>query len=401
MPDPRLLENYLARAAEENRSAPRNLQGNRIASQGTTDARMAKLRGEVESGGDGLMAGWGDVATMVSGARDPLMEALGQLTPTGSGAEYLPAMIPTGKNLGKFTAKMKDARKTIDPRLSGDLADAMAYMAARYPNRNKAAKIVGLRKDLNHNKSTYGSFYPKANAIVVGDGPRLPKLVETLAHETQHAVDHKRLGRNNLKEDSFTNYQTINDFQDMGYNPEQAFDKYANQPIERRAFKAGKTGADGLEEFRNLQDYMISEGGFNPQDAYDFSRKRKPKFYGTEKPRSSSSSSPASPSPSSSSSSENSSVLDEILKFVMGIDQAVPPLRDSLPVKRGVAQQNLREAITSEALDTLPAISPKLTRKVPSDAFSELSWKMDRPKHPRIAQQEALDAALNLFRTGK
>jgi len=389
MPDPRLLENYLARAAEENRSAPRNLQGNRIASQGTTDARMAKLRGEVESGGDGLMAGWGDVATMVSGARDPLMEALGQLTPTGSGAEYLPAMIPTGKNLGKFTAKMKDARKTIDPRLSGDLADAMAYMTARYPNRSKAAKIVGLRKDLNHDTSTYGSFYPQANAIVVGDGPKLPKLVETLAHETQHAVDHKRLGRNNLKKDSFTNYQDVGTLQEMGFSPEYAYEVYANQPIERRAFKAGKTGADGLEEFRNLQDYMISEGGFNPKDAYDFSRKRKPKFYGTEKPI------------SSSSSSGKSSVFDKIHKFMMGIDQAVPPLRDSLPVKRGVAQQNLREAITSEALDTLPAISPKLTRKVPSDAFSELSWKMDRPKHPRIAQQEALDAALNLFRTGK
>jgi len=391
MPDPRLLENYLARAADENRSAPRNLQGNRIASQGTTDARMAKLRGEVESGGDGLMAGWGDVATMVSGAKDPLMEALGQLTPTGSGAEYLPAMIPTGKNLGKFTAKMKDARKNIRFDVSGDLADAMAYMSARYPNRTKSASIVGKSREAIKDSGTYGSFYPRANKIIVGDGQELPKLVETLAHETQHAVDHKRLGRNNLRKDSFTNYQNVNDFRDIGYSPEQAFDKYANQPIERRAFKAGKTGADGLEEFRNLQDYMISEGGFKPQDAYEFSTAREPQFYGTERPA----------KPRSSATAEKSSMFDHMYKFMTGFDQAVPPLRDSLPVKRGVAQQNLREAITSEALDTLPAISPKLTRKVPSDAFSELSWKMDRPKHPRIAQQEALDAALNLFRTGK
>lgn len=373
-----LLEKYLEKAAEENRNYPVGKDGRRRRSAAAAQREVDALRSDIYSKPDGTIAGLGDLVNAVTAARMPLEGALSAISPEDQG--YLTAMIPTGRNIKTFSRIMKFNRKLAEQTLSRagrtpsqEMIDAYAFMMARYPKRMSKAPVYEFETP-----NAKGGYSIHTNDIVVDSknhGAKLDEYASTLAHETQHAVDAKRMAQAKLNPGHFRSvgeggsYRLPDDFAALGYRGGAPDRLYREQPIEKRAFKAGDTGAKSLRDYQELQKYLLENKMIDADDAYNFVSTKDPSVR---------------------------KALADKFKTMMGFNAlavAKNPKQDAV--------ENLRKAIRSEALDNYPDTSPKIEWNNPNNPFAGHSWRWNPPGHPKKRQKDALEAALNLFRTGE
>ena len=168
------------------------------------------------------------------------------------------ALIPTKANLAKFLELMTSANLKASKKDFPTHALAEAFTAARYPKRyQKVAQALEVRKPGLFESMTAGSYNPetRTTALLAHRGNKIDSLtpsdvkdnVATLVHEGQHAIDHQRLG-SSVKPEEFIHTSKGGKYINGMTDPEG----YRNQNVEKRAFAAGKTGAESLDNLLEL-----------------------------------------------------------------------------------------------------------------------------------------------------
>lgn len=163
-------------------------------------------------------------------------------------------MIPTSKNIkeflgqmaGKLGSSLAESSSSNTKLSNSDIIDlAKSYIQTRYPNRANLAEIKP------GYSTAYGNYDPETKTIELNPessfSPYLGRNIETLGHETQHAVQNARL--NSVPSPTYweQNPETL--------NWEVNHAKWKSDPLEIEANKAGVTARKGFYKFtKNLAE---------------------------------------------------------------------------------------------------------------------------------------------------
>ncbi len=235
-----------------------------------TPSSLGDVLGQIAQYGAAAIPGPGQILG-AAGLIDSLPGSPTNLDPNGIAKQ---GMIPTPENLDRFDA-MKGAIKNVlmksSPSMTSEAAEALAFHAARYPNRTNLASSIrvnpdlpidtggltsvldppqsGLDKTIDNIKAFFGhtsrpSITPRMDIQINPNQNSISDIVDTLGHETQHAVDVSRKGSPFVKD---TINRNINNMMDT-----LGMDNYANLPSERPAYQAGSTAARAYQNYLKL-----------------------------------------------------------------------------------------------------------------------------------------------------
>lgn len=190
----------------------------------------------------------GSVGNWMRGTMSPVdSNGLPNANPVGT-----PAMIPTAANLERFNALKQAAKESFlknYPNAAEKVAETFGYMKARYPKHMAAPTEVAPSRSLTA-ESMRGEYMPHINTVYFKPDAIGSDMVSTLGHETTHAVDAARKGKDFLYEGR-PDASTIQSMIDSGRGAE-AERMYRAIPSEARAYKAGGTAVDGYQKYLDL-----------------------------------------------------------------------------------------------------------------------------------------------------
>ena len=193
------------------------------------------------------------------------VEALDARTPqTIYGQEPMQAMIPTKENITAFLSKMMT---NIQPNSYGkpDTNLALAYLKTRYPNRFNAMSPIVEIPASTANLTAPGGFVSgngivDPHSIIRSRGrtieeiypQKIRDLITALTHEGQHAIDYVRKA-SPITKPEFISIEKGGKYYKLPKNFTDAeYERYMTQPVEKRAFQAGDTGANSFDKFLDL-----------------------------------------------------------------------------------------------------------------------------------------------------
>ena len=208
----------------------------------------------------GETTGVGDIINVLGAAKAPAATILDEGMAAADkysridGGQTDVSMIPTKANLSRFLANM---RKTAVQSMKDfpEAGVAEAYLHARYPKRSAELFPLTVREPKFLEMNVAGSFNPESQAttlmsVAQKGSPnihKIPQMIDTLAHEGQHAIDFRRPA-SPVSKDDFISPSRGGSYISPKLDGSNLAE-YKNQPVEARAFKAGETARNSYDKF--------------------------------------------------------------------------------------------------------------------------------------------------------